>query len=421
MAIRRYRYGMHHVHISDTKFGRITPMFFQDVVPGDTWAGRTSALIRMAPMDRPAFISARALTFFFFVPWRIVDENFEDMITGVDQSYRVPTFNIPDGDPDDTLLQAHFGIGPAATSTTYEVSRYYWRAYNKIVNEFFLDQQLQTPNAEDSASIQTAWFPSNDYFAGARDTVQQGPEETVTVTGGEFKVTDLRDAQHRQKFRERRSQYGERYHDLLASMGLNVPDSRLDRPELVGRGRGTVGISEVVSTATTSEADTGTYRGHGITGLSVPFRPRMFLEFGVLMGLVVFRPRLQIVNRVDRQFTSFTREDFFLQELARDTQVAIRVKELRSDSSDGEAVYGYTARDEWLRGARDTIGANMRMSAQSSWTASRDFAADPSIKDVGLVPEFDALFQDQTQGAPRIYMYWDHHIKKQSMVPRRPR
>ena len=412
MAIRRYPYRMHHAWVMDTPIGGLRPIFCQEVTPGDTWRGHSSGILRMAPLERPAFVALSVHIHFFFVPHRLIWPNFEDVITGKSEN-AFPTVTVTG--TGQTLMRA-FGLGEPPTSGSYTANALPIRAYNLIYNEFY---QFETPvDVNTNTNVQLAHFSARDYFAGMRSTIQQSAEETVDTSGATLGVTAIRDAMHRQKFRERRSQFGERYTDLLASMGLRVPDSRLDRPEHCASARGMLGISEVVATATSTNENTGFYRGHGIAGVRVPFRRRVFLEHGSLIGLMHVRPRNMLRHRIDHQFKLKSRDDLYQQEQVRNTQVPVELDEVRSQSASGQSIIGYTRRDEWLRTARDTVAGDMQADVNGTWTASRGWTSDPSLTDVMQVPKFTRLFQDQTTEALNIFCYFDHRIGKRSLVPR---
>lgn len=415
MAIRRYKYSMRHSWITGMRIGQLLPIFCQEVTPGDTWRGQTNGLLRMAPMDQPAFVALNAHVHFFFVPHRIVWDEFEDVITGEDTTTSWPTVN-----KDDTAvwtIPSALGLGPADTGQSYSINALPVYAYNMVWNEFFRDQDMDTALALTNLQIANARYPASSYHTRARNEIQQGSEETVTVTAGEWNITDMRDALHRQKFRERRSQFGHRYHDYLQALGLRVPDSRLDRPEHVARGKTVIGVSEVVGTGDNS---IGEYRGHGIAGIKVNFRKRVFLEHGTLIGVLALRPRLQLRKRIDRMYYTTSKDQLFQPELSRDTQVPVFGGEVTSeDQSEINTIWGYVPRDEWLRSANDVIACTMQDTPGDGWTTGRDFGVTlPGITTFNAVPAFNELFQDTGGTAIHTYCYFDHRIGKRSIVPR---
>ena len=271
---------------------------------------------------------------YFYVPHRIVWDEFEDVVTGNDTTTPWPT--VTQSGSTSTLLTE---MGMGEVGTTKNCNALPVRAYNKVWNEFFRDQKIQSEISLDTNTLQSVNFPASEYLAGVRTEIQQGAEETVTVSGGTFNVTELRDAMHRQRFRERRSQFGERYYDYLLAMGIRAPSSRLDRPEHVARSRSFMGISEVVATATSASENTGEYRGHGILGMATRFPRRNFVEHGTLLGLTYLRPRLQIRHKVDPLWLVSDKDDLYQMELARDTQVPVYHEEVASFSSTPTSVW----------------------------------------------------------------------------------
>lgn len=420
MAVRRFLYSQHNQWMTLNKIGELKPFFVAEVTPGDTWEGTVGCLHRLAPLDKPAFLALGIHYHFFYVPHRIVWPEFEDVITGVDTTSQWPTITIGVG-PSPGLLKS-FGLGNSGTPPGYSVNALPIRAFNLVWNEYFRDQKVDAEVALDEVNtIQRVRFASSDYFAGVRTEVQQGPEETVDVSGGTLSVTALRDAIHRQRFRERRSQFGERYYDYLSAMGLRVPSSRLDRPEHVGRGRSVLGVSEVVATATSATENTGAYRGHGISGGNVRLSRRAFVENGTLLGVYFARQRNVLRSRVDPLWLVRGKDDLYQQEMVHDTQVAVRSIELTSEHGNDSDVWAYTRRYEWLRRMRDTIAGGMDDAAYSNWAPSRNFGNVPSVQDVMQVPDPDHLFQDQTAAAPRLFSYFDNRMRKYSIIARAKR
>lgn len=413
MAIRRYRYAMHHQWVTEFGIGSLYPIFCQEVTPGDSWSGHSSGIVRLAPMVRPAMATLTMHVHYFFVPHRIVWDEFEDMVTG-QTTPAWPTLAMNPADWSNwALLFRFFGLGTPG-ALTHNVNALPFRAYNKIWNEFFRDQEMQAAVTESTNTlVQRVNYPTSDYYAGIRDEIQQGTEETVNTAGATLGVTEIRDAFHRQKFKERRSQFGERYHDYLAAMGLSVPDSRLDRPEHVARSKTTMGLSEVLNTSNT---DTGDLAGHGIAGIRTKFRKKMFVEHGTLIGVAFVRPRNQIQDRIDPHWLISDKDDLFQQEFARDTQVVVDNREVRSENASGN--YAYQRRDQWLRTARDTIAGGMLHSSNYEWHGARNFnAALPAQNAFTYSDTLSTLFQDQTATAPFCWCLFDHHIGKRSMVP----
>ena len=242
--MKRYNYRMHHQWISGTKLGFLRPCFMQEVTPGDTWQGSSVAVFRLQPLDVPAYTSMKLFVHFFYVPYRQVWPEFEDEITGA----ATPTWP--------TITQAWVGQSwnewgvPLDTNTNPAYNALPVRVYNQIWNSHFRPESIAEVSL-DNVAIQRVTFPTTDYHGSLVSELQQDTEVTVDTSQPTLAVTAIRDAFNRQRLKERRSQFGERYRDmLLADYGVKAPDSRLDRPEHLARAMATMGISEVVATAT---------------------------------------------------------------------------------------------------------------------------------------------------------------------------
>lgn len=415
---------MNHHWVTAMNIGFLYPVMCQEVTPGDTWSGVTNGLIRLEPLDRPAFAAIRIDIHAFFVPHRIIWDPFEDVITGVD-AQAFPTVNVSEATATGAgSLANHFGLGSPQTSLTYPVCAFPFRAYNSVWNNFWRDQTMQAEVALSQTSILNTNYPASSYYARYRTEIQQGSEETVDTSGSTLGVTAIRDAFHRQKWRERRSQFGERYTDYLAALGIRAPDSRLDRPEHVARGSATVGVSEVVATASSTSEETGDLRGHGLVGIRVRFPKRVFVEHGTLLMVATPRFRQQIVGRSDRQFLVTGKDDLFQPELARDTQVSMDTREIASGFT--AATFAYQARDEWLRSARDTIAGPMQTSAYRSWqggiTWDPNSAVPAQLSGISAAIQADGgpqdIFQD-TASPGKVLTFLDHRLGKSSIIPSR--
>lgn len=62
--------------------GTLTPILVLDTIPGDKFRISTSQLLRFAPLVTPMMHQVSIYTHFFFVPNRILWDNWEDFITG---------------------------------------------------------------------------------------------------------------------------------------------------------------------------------------------------------------------------------------------------------------------------------------------------------------------------------------------------
>lgn len=134
--------------------GTLIPFYAEEILPGDTHKVSTQILGRLATPHRPFLDNIWLDTFFFFIPNRLVWENWkyfqgEKADPGDTTTYTIPQIDIAGGVTTGlNKLADYFGITTQAT--TYEVNALPFRGYNLVYNEFFRDQNLQ-----DSVTLDT--------------------------------------------------------------------------------------------------------------------------------------------------------------------------------------------------------------------------------------------------------------------------
>lgn len=375
--MKRSKHGLSHYKLATLDMGKLVPVSCVEVLPGDTFQGHTSALIRVSPLVAPVMHPVTVRLHTFFTPYRLLWDGWEDFITGGPDGVggdagAFPTVSTT-GSTKGGLLD-YLGVPPV---DGVNVNALPVRAYNKIFNEYYRDQDLVPEVTEDALAVHNiAW--EKDYFTSARPWPQKGPDVamplgveapvrssggtlnvvqagTNTVIGimgadaastnlkvnsGSFSgnvnasfgqglvadlsgavaanVNDVRRAFALQRYQEMRAMYGSRYTEYLRVLGIKSSDARLQRPEYVGGGKQVISFSEVLRTgneSTATEAPIGEMKGHGIAALRQNRWRRFFEEHGVLLTLMSVRPRTMYANYLDRMWSRKTKEDFWQREL----------------------------------------------------------------------------------------------------------
>lgn len=132
--------------------GELVPIYMDEVLPGDTARVQLNGLIRMSTPIYPIMDNCYMDTYFFFVPARLLWEHFENMFGendtdywAEDTEYSTPKCTIggKSGLANGSIGD-YFGL-PTQVTNALEVNALPARAYCKIYNEWFRDENLEAP------------------------------------------------------------------------------------------------------------------------------------------------------------------------------------------------------------------------------------------------------------------------------------
>lgn len=218
--IKRSTFDRSSGHKTTFNAGKLVPIYVDEVLPGDTFEMKTSAIIRGSTPIFPVMDNANLDIYFFYVPNRLVwdhwkEFNGENTTSKWEQTveYSIPQMAAPSGNGEVVgwekgTLADYMGIptliGPGApqSEAQWTVNHLPFRAYCLIYNEWFRDQNLQDPVLIDTGDSQTNGshliaetepiehqiqaalkganlLPVNkyfDYFTGALPEPQKGPD-----------------------------------------------------------------------------------------------------------------------------------------------------------------------------------------------------------------------------------------------------
>ena len=108
-------------------------------------------MLRFAPLLAPIMHRVNVYMHYFFVPHRIIWNEWEEFITGGDDGTSNPTFPTVTLSSTNHLnkgnLHDYFGLSvqQGAITTGITVSKLPFGAYFKVWDEYYRDQNLQTP------------------------------------------------------------------------------------------------------------------------------------------------------------------------------------------------------------------------------------------------------------------------------------
>ena len=163
--------------------GKLYPMYVQEILPGDTAQMDVANVTRMLTPIFPVMDNIWLDYMFYFVPYRLVWDHSKEFFGENTETYWVPEteYTIPQIlAPDSTGWQTgdladYFGL--PINEPGYSVSALPFRAYCKIWNEFYRDQNTMTP----------AYCPTTDStVTGETSGGTFGDWITTAVKGGDL-------------------------------------------------------------------------------------------------------------------------------------------------------------------------------------------------------------------------------------------
>nr|WAE43832.1 MAG: major capsid protein [Microviridae sp.] len=145
--IERSSFDRSHGHKTTFDSGFLIPVFVDEALPGDTFNLSMTAFARLATPIKPVMDNMFMNSFFFFVPNRLIYDDWQHMMgeqdnPGDSTDFVVPQITAPAG-PGYAVgdLADYMGIPTGVSSLSH--SALWMRAYNLIWNSWFRDQNLQ--------------------------------------------------------------------------------------------------------------------------------------------------------------------------------------------------------------------------------------------------------------------------------------
>lgn len=488
---QRSEFDLSHQKRLSTRMGRLTPCFIQEAVPGDSFRISSEVLLRLAPLLAPIYDSIQLFVHFFFVPNRLLWDEWETFITAgrlgtdIGDSAPVPPFfNIGQSigffaKTGKSTLADYLGV-PVLSDIDGTQSNWngitldampflvYWLVYLEYYRDRnFVDDTLLDAFPLPSGVVSNALTSTlatvqkrnymHDYFTSALPFTQRGAEVVMPVAGtasvtylsesvlresdgstplfgdlesyvGDYigtgaspgtpgqiqnidevvlngvtsTINDFRTAYALQVWLERNAVAGSRYtENIQAHFGIKSPDSRLQRPEYIGGGRIPVKISEVVSTAYSTDGEAtvplANMAGHGITYGNTNQARYFCVEHGFIIGIMSIMNPPSYHQGLPRMFRRKTFLDYPWPTFAKLGEQEVKKYELYAspanltEDADGEEpLFGYQSRyADWKYVASSNHGDFH--DTLLFWTLTREFGGSPVLN-----AQFVA-FDDTTQ------------------------
>lgn len=227
---KKNKFDLSHEVKQTGNMGYLYPCYVQDVIPGDSFRVNTQQMVRFSPLLAPMMHNVDFKLDYFFVPYRLVWDEWKDFITGGEDGNDLPSYpRINIGNAKLQFIQKgsladYLGVPPPESSMSgsqdggswtsigsgddiQQISLLPFRAYQLIYHEYFRDQNVgieyeqhkssgitytDIMSSEQMTLRRSNW--EKDYFTSSLPFLQRGGEvelplgkiavDTVETTDG---------------------------------------------------------------------------------------------------------------------------------------------------------------------------------------------------------------------------------------------
>lgn len=372
---QRSVFQLDHTVKMSADMGVLYPFCLIDCEPGSRFSLNAEVVARVVnPLIAPIIHEVNIYGHYFFMPYNILSDTFEDFIRGGDTgTYEIPE---PEWVPTDYAVGSlwdYCGMPAGVLPDGAYPLDYPKRAYNLVWNDYYRDPNLQTPVdiTTSEALLRRCW--EKDFFTSclpwqqrgtapalpislsgsaaltwpafsntytqtnvtfdnqvgppnvthgpwgvtgspSKDFLESGVADLSSGTASSINIADLRLAIAIQRMMELSAVAGSRYTEWLrANFGVSPRDETLERPEYIGGFKTPLIVSEVLQTSSTVDEPTpqGNLAGHGIAVARQHAGSYFCKEYGIIIGILSIMPRTAYQQGISRQWLKRTRFDWY--------------------------------------------------------------------------------------------------------------
>lgn len=372
--------------------GKLIPVFHDEVLPGDTFNCNATIFARMNTPIYPLMDNLYMDLHFFFVPYRLIWDNFrkfcgEQIDPGDSTDYTIPTMLSYQVYANQSIFD-YLGL-PTNIANQYTHSVLPLRAYNLIYREWYRDQNLvdsPTVHTGDSGDAYADYTllsrgKRHDYFTSCLPWPQKGTPVSLPVTGTPYVRTAAPDGNDLTIWQTGSNEWSRLaisggtshlqpnstgssannlYVNLAGSTNITINDLRRStqiQKMLERDARSGTRYSEIVNAHFGVDFLDVTYRPEYLGGSSAPVNfqtvastnegtrglgdlaatgtilcnggfTKSFTEHGLVMGIASVRADLTYQQGLERMWSRSTRYDFFWPALSHIGEQAVPTKEI---------------------------------------------------------------------------------------------
>lgn len=301
-------FDMSHTRLFTGDMGLLYPVMVEDCIPGDVWNIETEAVLRFQPLVAPILHEVNLHVHYFFVPYRLLWQNWEEFISGgEDGTYVANTPKMCWYDGEDAKyypyrsavgsLWDYLGFPVKADGDNWNIvandlsggqfpSDFPRRAYNLIWDEYYRDQNLQDPVTQPTDYVNNFGSETSnddilrrnwhkDYFTSSLPFQQRGVAPALPISGIASTSFDMPDIAEYTKYSPAGGLPA-----LTAQGSPNDPHVYIN--DMVGAANAQNALSTLLNQGTVDLSDASTFN---VSDLRLAFQVQKWLERNARSGV----------------------------------------------------------------------------------------------------------------------------------------